>query len=331
MSQVINIATKRNIIEARARIVYHIRQFFMSEGVLEITTPTLIQYPGQEPNLEAMSVDLRDYTGQMYTAYLHTSPEYTLKKCVAAGYGDVYSMGPAFRNNESFGGVHNPEFTMLEWYRTAANMYAIMDDIDALFAQISEDIPDSMCAKPCRRLHMREVWQQYVGVDLDAYLTVASLFALVSERGYTASIHDSYEALFYTIFVQEIEPHLGVDVPTIVHHYPAPMAALSALSSDDPRYAERFELYIGGVELANAFTELTDATEQLSRLQAEQKERQARGMSQYDIDTSFVDAVGQLPTCAGIALGVDRLVQVLLGCKNIDDVLVLPASQIFKS
>lgn len=304
--------------------------YFSDTNALEITAPTLIAYPGQEPNLAAMPVALKDESDTRYEAYLHTSPEYTLKKCLAAGYGDVYSMGSAFRNNESFGGLHNPEFTMLEWYRTPADMYAIMDDIDALFAVILASVPSTVCAQPCIRLHMRDVWKTYVGVDLDSYLTQESMLELVRARGYSGSETDSYEALFYTIFLHDIEPHLGTDAPTIVHHYPASMAALSQVSTVDPRYAERFELYIGGVELANAFTELTDADEQRSRFEAEHQERIVRGMETYPLDEAFLEAVAVLPPCAGIALGVDRLVQAIVGCKTIDDVLVLPASKLFQ-
>jgi lysyl-tRNA synthetase class 2 len=331
MSHVISIATKKQNILDRARILSEIRNFFVDEQILEITAPTLIKHPGQEPNLEPLKVTLTDDTKKQFPAFLHTSPEYTLKKCIAAGLGDVYSMGSAYRNHESFGGIHNPEFTMLEWYRTGTDMIILMDDIEALFARVSTLYPNTVCGVPLKRIHMRDVWQTYVGVNLDDYLDIKSMRTLVIERGYTALEQDSYEALFYTIFLQDIEPHLGMEAPTIIHHYPAPMAALSQLDPADIRYAQRFELYVQGVELANAFTELTDATEQRARLVKEQLERQVRGMTIFPIDEEFVDAVGQLPPCAGIALGVDRFVQLLLGCKTIDDVLVLPASKIFKS
>jgi lysyl-tRNA synthetase class 2 len=136
--------------------------------------------------------------------------------------------------------------------------------------------------------------------------------------------------LFYTIFLNEIEPKLGFDAPTIVHHYPAQMAALSKISDEDNRYAERFELYATGVELANAFSELTDVKEQRMRLEHEQQERKNRGMSVYPLDENFLDAIEQLPPCAGIAFGLDRCIQLLLGCQSIDDVLVLPCSKLFE-
>lgn len=331
MSQIVSITTKADILRQRAAIIATVRAFFAQQELLEITAPSVVAYPGQEPNLEALKVSVFDETKKHYHAYLHTSPEYTLKKCLAAGLGDVYSLGPAFRNIESFGGLHNPEFTMLEWYRIGSDMTHLMDDLDALFVAVSTVIPHTLFSTPTERLHMREVWQQFAKVDLDAYLTQAAMYQLVREKGYMANASDSYEELFYTIFLNEIEPHLGMKSPVILHHYPAQMAALSKLSESDLRYAERFELYVQGVELANAFTELTDANEQRKRLQAEQRERQRRGMSVYQLDEDFLDAVAQLPDCAGIAFGVDRFIQLLLGCQNIDDVLVLPASRLFKS
>lgn len=327
MSQYIHIHKKKELLKKRAEIVRNIRTFFNTSNFVEITAPTVVQYPGQEPNLEPMRVALTDDFKKDHSAYLHTSPEYTLKKCLAAGFDQIYSLGPCYRNQESFGGIHNPEFTMLEWYRSHAGMEAIMDDLDALFQFVA---PERFIEEIERR-HMRDVWQQYVGVDLDDYLTTERMYQLCRERGYTVNPDEPYEVLFYTIFIPEIEHHLGKDIPTIIHHYPVQMAALAVLDSDDTRYAERFELYVDGVELANAFTELTDADEQRRRLVAEQQERKQRGMSVYDLDEDFLEAVGAMPPAAGIAFGVDRFVQLVLGCKNIDDVLVLPASKLFKS
>lgn len=318
------------MLEVRAAVMQAIREFFVETNCLEVTTPTLIAYPGQEPNLEPMQVEIFNEKKQTFTGYLHTSPEYTLKKCLAAGLGDVYSMGPAYRNQESFGGNHNPEFTMLEWYRVDVDMHVIMDDLDRLFAAVSNAVSNTFFAQSCERLHMRDVWQQYVGVNLDDYLTNEAMYDLVVEKGFSASKEDSYEVLFYILFLNFIEPHLGIDRPVIIHHYPAQMAALAKINVTDTRYAERFEVYVQGVELANAFSELTEAAEQRTRLEGEQQERTSRGMSTFALDEDFLEAVALLPKCAGIAFGIDRFVQLLLGCKDIDDVLVLPCSKIFK-
>jgi lysyl-tRNA synthetase class 2 len=176
---------------------------------------------------------------------------------------------------------------------------------------------------------MREAWQKYAGVNLDEYLEREDLLALCENKGYKPQKDESYEDLFFRIFLNEIEPHLGKDKPTILHHYPACMAALSRLSPVEPKYAERFEVYVGGLELANCFSELVDSAEQLERLKSEQIHRKNLGKSVYEIDQEFVEALKTMPPSAGIALGVDRLVQLFTGCKNINNVIVLPASELF--
>lgn len=326
MSHYIQINKKKELLEARARIIRGIRSFFDAQGFVEIHSPTLVQFPGQEPNLEPMKVGLKDDRKQLFDGYLHTSPEYTLKKCLAGGFDRVYTLGSCFRNLESFGGIHNPEFTMLEWYRSGVRMEAIMDDLDQLFMQVAPE----RFTEPIERVHIRDLWRTYVGINLDDYLTNEAMYTLCRERGYEVGKDEPYEVLFYTIFLPEVEAHLGKDRPTIIHHYPAQMAALSELDPADPRYAERFEIYVDGVELGNAFTELTDADEQRSRLLAEREERAVRGMSVYGIDEDFLEAVEAMAPAAGIAFGVDRFVQLILGCQNIDDVLVLPASTLFR-
>jgi lysyl-tRNA synthetase class 2 len=166
-------------------------------------------------------------------------------------------------------------------------------------------------------------------VNLDSYLTKEKMYELCKEKNYNVQEDESYEELFYRIFLQEIEPKLKNMGAVIVYNYPAQMASLSRLSEEDSRYAERFEVYVDGLELANAFSELTDKDEQLKRLQEEQIERERQGKKVYDIDMDFIEAVGQMPKSAGIALGVDRLVQVLTSCQNIDNVLTLPSSKLF--
>jgi len=173
------------------------------------------------------------------------------------------------------------------------------------------------------------LWQKTININLDEYLTREKMLVLCKEKKYNVEMQESYEELFYRIFLQEIEPKLKDMGAVIVYNYPAQMASLSKLSEINPNYAERFEVYIDGLELANAFSELTDKDEQLRRLQAEQKERERQGKKVYEIDMEFIEAVGQMPKSAGIALGVDRLVQVLTSCQNIDNVLTLPADKLF--
>ena len=334
MNHISHIAKNREILEARFQITRLIREFFWSEGFLEVETPNIVNVPGQEPYLSPIKINVQNEIGQEYSAYLHTSPEYTMKKMLAAGFGDIFSISKCYRDQESFGGLHNPEFTMLEWYRVEADMSGVMEDVGNLFDFIFKELEKFQISEyefqnmNFRRIHMRDLWQEYVGVNLDDYLDIESLRQLFfTAYSLPPTSYTTYEDLFYRIFLNEIEPKLVE--PTIVHHYPAQMAALAKISKDDPRYAERFEVYINGVELANAFTELTDSNEQLKRLKEEQSLRKDLGKEVYDIDMEFVEAVGKLSNCAGIALGVDRLVQAMLGVENIDDVLVLPMPKLF--
>lgn len=321
-------------LQQRARIIRNIREFFWDAGFLEVETPLLLRIPGQEPYLSPMKLSVLDERGQAHDAYLHTSPEYTMKKMLAAGFTNIFSICKTFRNNESFGGTHNPEFTMLEWYRVGSTIYELMDDVEELFNKLQNGMTGLVTSNwklgTFTRRSMREIWQSTIDVNLDNYLDKPSMLELCKQRYYNVSDDETYEDLFYRIFLNEVEPEFfNLHSKIIIHHYPSPMAALAKLSEKHPGYAERFEVYINGMEISNAFTELTDSDEQLKRLQKEQVLRKKLGKDVYDIDMDFVEAVGKMPECAGIALGVDRLVQVLLEVEDIDDVLVLPMSRIF--
>lgn len=333
MSQVDHIINHRRELEARSQIIRLIREWFWSQGFLEVDPPAILRLPGQEPHLSPMKLAIHDERGNRHESYLHTSPEYACKKMLAAGLKKIFSLGKVYRDCESFGGTHNPEFTMIEWYRSQADFYAIMDDVEELFQFIILKLRQEVSSLKSvfERLHMREIWQTYAGVNLDEYLDREKMFVLCEAKGYKPKSNEPYEDLFYRIFLNEIEPNLGKDSPVIVHHYPAAMAALARLSPTDPRYAERFEVYVGGLELANCFSELTDADEQLLRLEQDREERKALGRETFEIDMEFINALKTMPPAAGIALGVDRLVQLFTGCKNIDDVLILPASLLFSS
>ncbi len=341
-----HIQKNKHILEARSHIIRTIREFFWNKGFQEVETPILLRVPGQEPYLSPMKLDINDDKGKKHNAYLHTSPEYTMKKMLAADFGNIFSICKTFRDYESFGGTHNPEFTMLEWYRVGGTMYDLMDDVEQLFNVLQTKMEKieigNWKLETLQRHSMKDVWQATVDVNLDNYLTQPNMLELCKKRGYKVQDDESYEDLFYRIFLNEIEPKFLIlnsvpppdGIPTnggafIIHHYPAPMAALAKLSDELSGYAERFEVYINGIEIANAFTELTDADEQLKRLREEQALRKKLGKDVYDIDMDFVKAIGEMPECAGIALGVDRLVQVLLGVENIDDVLVLPMSKMY--
>ncbi len=324
---------KKNL-EYRFKILKLIRQFFELEKFTEVDAPEILALPGQEPNLQPMKVIVNNENKQEFVGYLHTSPEYTMKKMLTVGWDKIFYLGKCYRNQESFGGTHNPEFTMIEWYRTKVDYQALMTDLEKLWQYCLDNLPELTIAdnlkQPWKRVTMKELWQEYVNVDLDKYLTKDSMHALASFLGFNPGNDESYEELFYIIFLNRIEKYLGVDQPTIVCEYPAVMASLSKLTPDG-KYAERFEAYVNGIELCNAFSELTDADEQLKRLTAEKEERVRLGLEVFDIDQDFIEALqAGMPQSAGIALGVDRLVMLMLACSNIDDVLVLPMSRLFE-
>jgi elongation factor P--(R)-beta-lysine ligase len=323
-----HISQNKELLKTRSHIIRTIREFFWNEKFLEVETPIIVRIPGQEPYLSPMSLNIRDDKGMLHKAYLHTSPEYTMKKMLTAGFENIFSICKTFRDKESFGGIHNPEFTMIEWYRVGATMFNLMDDVESLFDNFIK--LNKHPAIRFKRISMRDLWLSTINVNLDSYLTQSAMYELCKIRKYDVKKDESYEDLFYRIFLNEIEPTLSNGAYNI-HHYPAPMAALAKLSETEPGYAERFEVYINGMEIANAFTELTDASEQLKRLEEEQALRKKLGKDVYDIDMDFIEAIKKMPECAGIALGVDRLVQVLTGCQDINDVLVLPASKLFKN
>ena len=337
----------RQNLQIRSEVMRLTRQFFWNQSFVEIDAPTILRLPGQEPYLSPMRVTVRDDRNVERVGYLHTSPEYTMKKMLAAGEPQIFSMQKVFRDNESFGGTHNPEFMMIEWYRAGADYWAIMDDTEALFVSVAESLLEGPYAdavrpaieqsrilrQPWARLHMRDIWRQYANVDLEQYLTQPTMLALCREKGYPAAETESFADLFYRIFLNEIEPYIGnaESGPVFVYGYPAEMAALARLAPNDPRYAQRFELYVAGMELANAFGELTDHHEQLRRLEVEREERRLAGKDVYAVDSEFIDALrAGMPESSGIALGIDRMVQVMTGCQNINDVIALPMSILFE-
>jgi len=268
-----------------------------------------------------------------------------MKKLLVAGLPRIYQICKSFRNGEEISRGHNPEFTILEWYRADADYRAIMVDCEELFLSIWRDLhPGSAVTDaaisvggqrvsltpPWERLTVRDAFPRYAGTDLDTIDTEAEMRAHLAAKGYRVTAETTWEQGYHQIFLNEIEPHLGLAVPTILSDYPASMAALARRKPDDPRYAERFELYIAGIELGNAFSELTDADEQLTRLRDERAERAALGKTLYDVDMDFIDALRfGMPPSGGIAVGVDRVVMLFAGVASIQETLWFPASELF--
>lgn len=325
----------KKIYEERIEIIKLIREFFWSAGFEETDTPAAVRLAGQEPYLNPLPVIFHAPNGYAEKFYLRTSPEYSLKKLLAAGFPKIFEIAKVFRDFEEFGHTHNTEFTMIEWYRAPGKLEEIMDDTENLFKFVARKLAMKEIAynnnkinidAAWDRLSMKEAWQKYVGVNLDEYLEIEKMRALVKSRGYGVEESDAYEDLFFKIFLNEIEQKLGEERPTILYDYPAQMCSLSKLCAKDERYAERFELYIGGLELANAFGELTDAEEQKKRLENDKNLREKLGKEIWPVDPDFIGALGEFPDEAkkgtgGIALGVDRMVLLFTGARDLNEVI----------
>ena len=295
-----NLARKREALRARARIIQEIRRFFIEGGYLEVETPLRIPAPAPESHIDPVPSD---------GWFLHTSPEICMKRMMAAGYERLFQICHCWRAGER-GRMHVPEFTMLEWYRAEAGYEELMDECEALVRSVSEGIGVDgrivfrgtlIDIRSCwERLSMREAFVQYGGMTMEEALA---------------------RDCFDEVVVERIEPFLGQERPTFIYDYPASRSALARLKAGDPTVAERFELYIGGVELANAFSELTDPVEQRTRFESEAAFRASEGRIPFPLPGKFLDELSAMPPSAGIALGVDRLVMVLLDAATIDEVV----------
>lgn len=331
----------RQNLQTRAKALAATRAFFDAQGYMEAETPIVVAKPGMEPHLDPFETSVADPFGNRYPAFLITSPEYAMKKLLVAGFPKIYQLAKCFRNGEAFEGRHNPEFTMLEWYRTGVDYAGIMDETEALVKHVAEKATFRTVierngriidlAKPWERFTVREAMAKHAGIDLDAAMNDGKILRdKAAELDHVLPEGYSWDDAFFSVFLNAVEPHLGVERPTFLHEYPVSMAALSKASARDPRYAERFELYIGGLEVANAFTELTDAKEQRKRLEVERTLRKSLGRSDYGPDEDFLAALEEgMPEAGGIALGFDRLLMVLLGEDDIRNVMAFPADTMF--
>jgi lysyl-tRNA synthetase class 2 len=333
-------ALRRASLDKRGQILAAVRSFFTERGFVEVDTPALQVSPGLEPHLRAFATEFHDpQQGPAALRYLHTSPEFAMKKLLVAGMPRIWQLAHVFRDGER-SATHHPEFSMLEWYRVGASYRALMEECAALVRACQHatgaqalswrgHAADAM--GEWQRISVAEAFQKHCGLDLLAtapdplHPDTDRLAAAASSIGISPHPGDDWETLFFRIFLDRIEPRLGRGVPTIIYDYPLSMAALARRRPDDPRLAERFEVYICGLELANAFSELTDAAEQRIRFLADQARRQQLYRQTYPIDEDFLDALGHgLPDCAGIALGFDRLVMLATGAEDIEDVLWAP-------
>ncbi|HNT30267.1 MAG TPA: EF-P lysine aminoacylase EpmA [bacterium] len=330
----------RHKLEKRAQIVRAIREYFWSQDFIETETPTLVHVPGMEPYLDPFKTELRDEGGKRADAYLITSPEYAMKKLLAGGMERIFQLTRSYRNRETLSTQHSPEFTILEWYRANATYEDIMRDTEELVAYIARKVLGTThvqyqgkpleLAPPWKRTSFAAALEQYAGVRYDEIETQAKLQALLRKRSYRVSDTDDWDTLVLQLFVQEVEPKLGQEQPEIIFDYPASQAALATISPRDARFAQRFEVYARGIELCNAFNELTDAAEQRRRLEEERKLRQQLGKDDYPVDETFLAALETgMPPAGGNALGVDRLAMLLLDTDRMADIVWCPWFEMF--
>ncbi len=295
------LAAARGVLQIRARLLQAIRSFFVSRGYLEVETPVRIPVPALERHIDAEPAG--DH-------FLRTSPEFHMKRLLAAGYEKIFQIGPCFRRGER-GRFHHPEYTMLEWYRAGANYLDMLNEMESLMAEAVQAVQGLLqtpyqgrlisWTPPWERMRVADAFRAWAGWDPVA----------------------AYDAdRFDRDLVERVEPQLPMNRPVVLKDYPAEAAALARLNASNPRVAERWELYAGGLELANAFSELTDPTEMRRRFTQWSAERQAAGQAVYPADPAFLAALeAGLPPSGGVALGVDRLVMLLADVRSLDDVL----------
>jgi len=294
------LARKTQALSLRAVLIQNIRQFFIQHHFLEIETPLRIPSPAPEEHIEAIP------SGDWF---LQTSPELCMKRLLAAGYPRIFQISKCFREAER-GSKHLPEFTMLEWYVAQFDYYQLMEQCEAMLITALKDMGHTQdIIRQNNKINLASPWER---------ISVADTFSKYAPINLQEALHQDR---FDEILVEYIEPRLGIDRPTFIYDYPAKLAALAKIKKSDPNVAERFELYIGGLELANGFSELTDAREQRQRFEEALELRAAKNWACYAMPEKFLTALEHLPPCAGIALGIDRLAMILANADKIDDVV----------
>ncbi|MBU0859321.1 MAG: EF-P lysine aminoacylase GenX [Alphaproteobacteria bacterium] len=328
-------ARQRPYLETRMRVIKAIRAFFDAQGFAEVETPVLQVCPVMDTHIHGFGTDLIGVDLQFKKRlYLHTSPEFAMKKLLVAGMPAIYQICHVFRNAEG-STRHSPEFTMLEWYRAGAGYDEIAADTVGLLRACAQAAgvthfryKDFACDAfaEAEYLSVRDAFVKYAGIDLDLYLTDRDGFAaVIAAQGIRVADDDRWDDLFFRVMAEKIEPVLGMSVPTILKDYPISMASLARPCPHDPRYAARFEVYVCGIELANAFDELTDADIQQQRFVDEMAQKERIYGATYPVDEDFIAALRHgMPPSGGIALGVDRLVMLAAGVDDIAQVLWAP-------
>jgi len=327
------LAGRRAALEARARVRRAVRDWFEDQGFLEVETPARVPAPGQEPHLDAIAAGAGSGPGDH--RWLATSPEYHMKRLCAAGYQRIVQIGKAFRGGER-GPHHQSEFAIIEWYRAGAPLETLARDCEQLLREAARaagrDPAALGLAEAFERTTVRALLLRHAGIELRGDESAPELRAkAIAARAFAGAPPPedaAWDDVFFQVFLDRVEPQLGRGRPTLVFDWPAPLGALARRHPDDPRLVERFELYAGGLELANAFGELTDAGEQRARFIAESGLRAARGKAVYPLDENLLAALPLMPPTAGIALGFDRLVMLVLGATDIREVVAFADDEV---
>ena len=334
-------ADRRQFLIGRNAIQAALRVFFARNDFIEVDTATLQVSPGNEAHLHAFETEALTTDGKALPLYLHTSPEFACKKLLAAGEERIACFSHVYRNRER-GPLHHPEFTMLEWYRAGESYEVLMADCTAILGLAAETVGAKKFSYrgaetdpflPPERISVAAAFEHYAGIDLFASIGLDGstdrerLAADMRQAGIRFAEDDLWQDLFSRVLVEKIEPNLGFGRVTILDEYPVSEAALARPSARDHRVAERFELYACGVELANAFGELTNAEEQRRRFEIEMAEKQRVYGETYPLDEEFLEALAVMPDASGIALGFDRLVMLATGASRIEQVLWAPVAE----
>lgn len=306
-------------LQQRAQLLASIRHFFAQRDVLEVDTPAMSHATVTDIHLHTFQTE---FVGPEYAngsrLHLMTSPEFHMKRLLAAGSGSIYQINKAFRNEEN-GRYHNPEFTMLEWYRVGFDHHDLMDEMDDLL-QLVLKVGDA------ERMTYQNAFLSVLNVcPLEGSMNDLKKVAATLGLSDIAELEEDRDTLLQLLFSIGIEPHIGQQVPVFVYDFPASQAALAKINPQDPRVADRFEVYFKGIELANGFHELDNAKEQLARFEQDNRKRLQMGLEEQPIDYHLIAALESgLPECAGVALGIDRLIMLALGEDHIDKVTAFP-------
>ena len=329
---------RRGWLVARAGVSTFVRRWFDIKGFIEVQPAALQASPGNETHLHGFKTALILTNGSLHDAYLHTSPEFAMKKLLAAGEKQIFALTSVFRNRERTA-LHAPEFVMLEWYRAYTPLERLIEDCVAVVALAAHVAGtkgfvyrgrEANPFDPPERLTVRDAFRRYAGIDIYDSLPIngradsETLARQAKDSGVRVAPDDDWSDIFSRILSERVEPNLGLGRPTVLHAYPASEAALAQVNPNDPRIAERFELYCCGVELANGFHELRDPGEQRRRFALSMKEQQRIFGVSYPIDEDFLAAVADMPDASGAALGFDRLIMLATGAKQVESVQWTP-------